>query len=532
MDLNCLLCRGVISFTITDHSCYEEHLTVDHKILFYIPWIIQKTIQEENETQEKQDVDIIDKTFQNENKKLEHQDIIFKTLVQEENQYLASSEEETSIVGSSIKMEWDLNLYDDKIPNIHAADLDDDSINNINSADLNDDPMLKTESDNLTGCDFDKGYLEAEMQTSIGEVETISLPSIKKELALDNESCDDAVAVGDNYKTKIDPCCESATVNHEDNSGAVLMSEKDPISIGDQQIDYSESEVQQIQDINLEVTLPMKNLTDMSTIELLDMYKVNNFQTPSKGQQLNFRKERLISMLKSKLVDSVTGRLTDDGVRDGLNLLRDNKIIAIKGGKGKRNLGLLRNVLKQKCPFWVQILRDMLNDENAICDPANLKAATLFKRSRGGEKLVCNLCPGINGLGRTFLNSSAMRSHMETHLSLKDRKTFECQLCKTTYVLKISLEKHALSCNGFSAPFTRTFSCKLCPEMFCKRSELRKHELVHQQNDGKLEVCGECGQTFKCLQDWHNHIKQCVMRKGKADFKIDENVQEVAYEKG
>jgi len=474
MDLNCLLCRGVVSFSIMDHTFYEEHLTVDHKILFYIPWIIEKTLQKNEEDNSEQEI----------------QDTVYETTqLQEDNE----------------------DIFDET----------------LTQEDCNDEQQEILENEYVASpiSDFDCGNIKTEMQTYImGDTETCLLPSVKTEFTLDNKCSDDGEGHIDNkvdvtvFKEEVeefisspthisvssidiknDPYCESPTSNNEDNSGSILMSENDPISCVDQKIDYSGLAFEQIQGINL----PEKSLTDMSMDELLYMYKINNFKTPT-----NRLKKRVITMLRSKLVDSVTGRLTDDGVRAGLNLLESKNIIAIKPHTQtiKRKLGLIRNALKRKCPFWVKVLRDMLNDKNVICGPTSMEDSTLFKQSRDGKQMVCNLCPGVNGLGKTFLNTNALKCHMETHVSLQDRRTFDCELCRRSYVTKVSLDKHALTCTGFE----NQLSCALCPEIFCSKSELKKHKLVHKQNEENLERCLKCGKTFKLLQDWHSHVKQCI----------------------
>jgi len=42
--INCLLCRGVVIFTQDDQDRYKDHLRREHRVTFYIAWIIEKTI--------------------------------------------------------------------------------------------------------------------------------------------------------------------------------------------------------------------------------------------------------------------------------------------------------------------------------------------------------------------------------------------------------------------------------------------------------------------------------------------------------
>ena len=44
--ISCLLCHGVVGFTKDDSSRYENHLTLEHRVFYAIPWIITKTVEE------------------------------------------------------------------------------------------------------------------------------------------------------------------------------------------------------------------------------------------------------------------------------------------------------------------------------------------------------------------------------------------------------------------------------------------------------------------------------------------------------
>ena len=47
--INCLLCQGVVLFSPDDQSRYKDHLSREHRVSFYISWIIQKTIDVNHE---------------------------------------------------------------------------------------------------------------------------------------------------------------------------------------------------------------------------------------------------------------------------------------------------------------------------------------------------------------------------------------------------------------------------------------------------------------------------------------------------
>jgi len=51
--IKCLLCRGVVLFTVDDQDRYKDHLSMEHRVSYYVSWIIEKTIavaESESET--------------------------------------------------------------------------------------------------------------------------------------------------------------------------------------------------------------------------------------------------------------------------------------------------------------------------------------------------------------------------------------------------------------------------------------------------------------------------------------------------
>jgi len=44
--IRCLLCRGVVCYSAKEDQRYRDHLNLEHRVYYYIPWIIAKTIEE------------------------------------------------------------------------------------------------------------------------------------------------------------------------------------------------------------------------------------------------------------------------------------------------------------------------------------------------------------------------------------------------------------------------------------------------------------------------------------------------------
>lgn len=43
--IHCLLCKGVVTYSPEEDSRYKEHLKIEHRVHFYVNWIIQKTVE-------------------------------------------------------------------------------------------------------------------------------------------------------------------------------------------------------------------------------------------------------------------------------------------------------------------------------------------------------------------------------------------------------------------------------------------------------------------------------------------------------
>jgi len=50
--IRCLLCRGVVCYSTQEDQRYRDHLNLEHRVYYYIPWIIEKTLEENLENDE------------------------------------------------------------------------------------------------------------------------------------------------------------------------------------------------------------------------------------------------------------------------------------------------------------------------------------------------------------------------------------------------------------------------------------------------------------------------------------------------
>ena len=53
--IRCLLCRGVVTFSQEDESRYRDHLRIEHRVHYYVKWIIRKTIEVVDKDGEEED---------------------------------------------------------------------------------------------------------------------------------------------------------------------------------------------------------------------------------------------------------------------------------------------------------------------------------------------------------------------------------------------------------------------------------------------------------------------------------------------
>jgi len=50
--IRCLLCRGIVTFSEKDDARYKDHLKVEHRVYFYMSWLIEKTLHENKDEPE------------------------------------------------------------------------------------------------------------------------------------------------------------------------------------------------------------------------------------------------------------------------------------------------------------------------------------------------------------------------------------------------------------------------------------------------------------------------------------------------
>ena len=104
------------------------------------------------------------------------------------------------------------------------------------------------------------------------------------------------------------------------------------------------------------------------------------------------------------------------------------------------------------------------------CDKVFATSGSLYrhKRRKNGDqdrKFVCTIC------GKTFLQSSGLRSHELIHTGIKP---FKCDICFKDFRLKGSLKVHRYSHTG-----EKPYICDLCGSCFFTSSHLKRHKASH-----------------------------------------------------
>ena len=228
--IGCLLCRSVVSYTEVDHRWYEEHLTVEHKILFYIPWIIVKT--EEVVAAAVGDV---------------KRDSI-AALVEPFEENTSSSASET-VINNEEQQDFDPVIV--KEEEIYVDD-DDDETNEDNHRLVETSLLVDSSSDMCEEEEF--GYYNGDEEEFV-----------------------------DNYL----------------DSDASITS----------------------------IVLPDKDVEMMDKEELINHFLANNFKVPVKNVNKNMihTKERLRVALKLKLIDAVTGIISNEAIREYTLRTTNNK---------------------------------------------------------------------------------------------------------------------------------------------------------------------------------------------------------------
>lgn len=105
-----------------------------------------------------------------------------------------------------------------------------------------------------------------------------------------------------------------------------------------------------------------------------------------------------------------------------------------------------------------------------------------------------------------FVSTTELRVHLQTHLDLKDRRDFECEMCKgVKFVTKYSLLRHKLATHRETWTGT-LFTCEECGKPFVCRGDLNLH--VERKHEKKYFQCYFCQQYFTRRDHLFRHMKK------------------------
>lgn len=102
---------------------------------------------------------------------------------------------------------------------------------------------------------------------------------------------------------------------------------------------------------------------------------------------------------------------------------------------------------------------------------------------------LCETC------GQAFDSRPKYQKHQTVHMEKKPpitRRTFECYLCKNTFLCKVSVVRHMWK---HVVTDHKPFECDKCGTKFTRLMSLRRHALIHAGKNP--HVCNMCGKEFR-----------------------------------
>ncbi|XP_067928202.1 zinc finger protein 236-like [Watersipora subatra] len=121
----------------------------------------------------------------------------------------------------------------------------------------------------------------------------------------------------------------------------------------------------------------------------------------------------------------------------------------------------------------------------------------------GKRRYDCTKCE------KTFMKSSQLKAHMQTHNA---SKRFECKKCKRAFVNQAGLDKHAKSHVA-----VKEFTCQLCNANYTSHSMLNTHMVTHATfRPRKCELCDTHFTTGEQLSE-HSKTAHMVTHQTSAD---------------
>ena len=120
--------------------------------------------------------------------------------------------------------------------------------------------------------------------------------------------------------------------------------------------------------------------------------------------------------------------------------------------------------------------------------------------------------------------------HMETHIPKKERRIYQCNQCKLTFVSRINLRHHAEKCRNDDGSFLgelkcERLSCNICPGIsFTGRLEASKHmqgHIVLSSLSDELK-CEPCNKNFKKRRDIMRHMETHIPMKERKRYECNQ----------
>ncbi|PSN30057.1 hypothetical protein C0J52_26917 [Blattella germanica] len=242
-------------------------------------------------------------------------------------------------------------------------------------------------------------------------------------------------------------------------------------------------------------------------------YQVSNYTTTSMNPYLKDDSKLTYGLLEEKPSTSTANFkcLVGEGLGNEVSPTASDKKfeeqIGILSTMKEENSSNTHRVFDNKIKSLQKLgaLKDVCSFECRICKKSFLHKYNLFQHIKSHPNNRPHQC---DICGKSFQLKHHLNEHLLTHT---DNRPFKCDVCNKSFSDKGNLNRHLLIHTD-----SHPFKCEICNKSFGRKSNLKSHLLTH--SDSRPFKCNLCNKSFSQKSNLNRHL---LIHTDSLPFKCD-----------